>query len=50
MTDNFNFMATGKLPECKGTNAMMVVSGAQVISAKINNAIVADVNAVVREA
>jgi len=48
MADNCDFTATGKLLECDGADTM--VFGAPVTSAEINDAIVADVDAVMREA
>jgi hypothetical protein len=48
MADNCDFTATGKLLECDGADTM--VFGALVTSAEINDAIVADVDAVMRKA
>jgi hypothetical protein len=48
MADNRDFPATGKLPERDGADTM--VFGVPVTSTEINHAIVADVDAVMREA
>jgi hypothetical protein len=49
MADNFDFTATGELLERDGTDTAPVYA-ARVKTAKINDAIVADVDAVMREA
>ena len=49
MADNVDLTAAGKLPECHGADTMPV-SCAQVIPAKINDAIVADIDAMMRKA
>jgi hypothetical protein len=49
MAHNCDFTTTGKLLECDGADAVPVPA-AHVVSAKINDAIVADVDAVMREA
>ena len=49
MTDNVDFLTTGKLLEGNGTDAEMAL-GAQVTRAKVNDAVVADVDAMMRKA
>jgi hypothetical protein len=49
MADNADFTTTGKLLECNGADAMPM-SCAQVIPAEINDAIVADVDAMMGKA
>ena len=48
MADNCDFTTTGKLLECDGADTL--VFGVPVTSAEINDAIVADVDAMMREA
>lgn len=49
MAHDVDFTTTRKLPECNGADTMPV-SGAHVIPAKINDAIVTDVDAMMRKA